>query len=90
MATLETMVLIPEYKAHYGSIPNYIDGAFVPSESSRILVVDNPATGKEIATVAMSTAAEVDEAARAAHTAFASGAACPRRCGCSSSTSSST
>ena len=71
MATLETMVLVPEYKAHYGSIPNYIDGAFVRSESSRILVVDNPATGKEIATVAMSTAAEVDEAARAAHAAFA-------------------
>ncbi|MHB0980552.1 MAG: CoA-acylating methylmalonate-semialdehyde dehydrogenase [Thermoleophilia bacterium] len=70
MATVEPVVLIPEYKAHYGSIPNYINGAFVQSESTRILTVDNPATGKEIATVAMSTAAEVDKAAQAAHAAF--------------------
>lgn len=64
------VVLVPEYKAHYGLVPNYINGKFVPSESSRILTVDNPATGKEIATVAMSTVGEVDAAAQAAHAAF--------------------
>jgi malonate-semialdehyde dehydrogenase (acetylating)/methylmalonate-semialdehyde dehydrogenase len=68
--TESPVVLIPEYKAHYGLVPNYIDGCFVPSESSRILAIDNPATGKEIATVAMSTAAEVDAAAQAAHAAY--------------------
>jgi len=68
--TQSPVVLIPEYKAQYGPVPNYINGRFVPSESGRILTVDNPATGREIATVAMSTAAEVDAAAQAAHAAY--------------------
>lgn len=71
MATASTpVVLIPEYKAHYGAIPNYIGGAFVQSESTRILPIENPATGKEIGSVALSTAAEVDKAAQAAQAAF--------------------
>lgn len=71
MATASTpIVLIPEYKAHYGAIPNYIAGSFEHSESTRSLAIENPATGREIGTVALSTAAEVDRAARAAHQAF--------------------
>ena len=67
---LEPIVLIPEYKAHYGHIPNYINGEFVPSKSDRSLVIENPATGREIGSVSMSTAAEVDAAAQAAQAAF--------------------
>ncbi len=70
MATTEPIVIIPEFKAHYGSIPNYINGEFVQSESTRILPIENPATGKEIGSVPLSTAAEVDKAAQAAQAAF--------------------
>jgi malonate-semialdehyde dehydrogenase (acetylating) / methylmalonate-semialdehyde dehydrogenase len=62
--------LIPEYRAHYGRIPNYVDGRFVPSESPRVMPIENPANGREIGSVPLSTAGEVDRAVRAAHTAF--------------------
>ena len=35
MTTNDHVVLIPEFKAHYGSIPNYINGQFPRSESGR-------------------------------------------------------
>jgi malonate-semialdehyde dehydrogenase (acetylating)/methylmalonate-semialdehyde dehydrogenase len=71
MAVGTPAVLIPEYKAHYGAVANYVDGGFVHSESTRVLPIENPATGAEIGTVALSTAAEVDAAVQAAQTAFA-------------------
>ncbi len=66
----QSIVLIPEYKAHHGTLANFVDGRWVESQSSRTLVVDNPATGQEIATVPLSDAGELDQAVRAADRAF--------------------
>ena len=65
------MAILPEVRQHYGRIKNYVDGAWVDSESQEALDILNPATGKSIGQVPLSTAAEVDEAVKAAHEAFA-------------------
>ena len=65
------VVVVPEYRPDYGAIPNFIGGAFVPSGSPRILPIENPATGRPIGSVALSTAGEVDIAVRTAQEAFA-------------------
>ncbi len=62
--------LLPEVKAQYGRVLNYIDGDFEPSESSRSLPVINPATGEPIAEVPMSTRDETIAAVDAAQEAF--------------------
>jgi len=62
--------LLPEVKAHYGRVENYIDGDFEPSESERSLPVINPATGVEIGEVPMSTRAETTAAIDAAQEAY--------------------
>lgn len=62
--------LIPEVEPHYGRIPNFVDGEFVDSESTRTQQVINPATAQEIATVPMSTADEATAAVDAAQEAF--------------------
>ena len=49
-----------------GVIDNFIGGEGVASTSGRSLPVSNPATGEVIATVPMSTAAELDHAVRVA------------------------
>jgi len=49
---------------------NYVDGRWMPSQSDRLLDVDNPATGQVIAQVPLSTAAEVGLAVGAAKEAF--------------------
>jgi malonate-semialdehyde dehydrogenase (acetylating)/methylmalonate-semialdehyde dehydrogenase len=49
---------------------NYINGEWKPSSASETLDVINPATAQAIATVALSPAAEVDEAVQKAQTAF--------------------
>jgi malonate-semialdehyde dehydrogenase (acetylating) / methylmalonate-semialdehyde dehydrogenase len=51
-------------------LKNYIGGEWVNSTSKTLLDVKNPATGEVMAQVPMSTAAEVDQAAKAAHQAF--------------------
>jgi malonate-semialdehyde dehydrogenase (acetylating)/methylmalonate-semialdehyde dehydrogenase len=51
-------------------LKNYVDGRWVPSQSDRLLDVDNPATGQVIAQVPLSTAAEVEQAVDAAREAF--------------------
>lgn len=51
-------------------VRNFIDGTWVTSQSSRTLPVYNPATHEILATVPLSTAAEVDQAVQAAHAAF--------------------
>lgn len=54
------------------TLNNYINGGWVGSETSEHLPVTNPATGETIASVPMSTGAEVDRAARAAQEAYLS------------------
>jgi len=49
---------------------NYIGGSWLASASTTCLDVINPATGEALASVPMSPAAEVDQAARAAANAF--------------------
>ncbi len=62
--------LLSEVKAHYGRVPNYVDGRFVQSKSYRVVPVINPATGAEIAEVPLSASAEVSAAVEAAQGAF--------------------
>jgi malonate-semialdehyde dehydrogenase (acetylating)/methylmalonate-semialdehyde dehydrogenase len=51
-------------------INNYIDGEWVPSDSTILEAVTNPATGQAIASVAYGTAGDVDRAVAAAREAF--------------------
>jgi len=53
-------------------VRNYVDGKWRVSPASDQLPVINPATGERIGTVPLSSAGEVDEAVRAAATAFPS------------------
>lgn len=66
----DSSTLLPEVKKHYGRVPNYVDGEWVTSESSRLLDVVNPATREVIAEVPLSTRAEAEEAIGAAVEAF--------------------
>ncbi|MFH1144607.1 MAG: CoA-acylating methylmalonate-semialdehyde dehydrogenase, partial [Candidatus Eisenbacteria bacterium] len=59
-----------EAAEHYGDVPNFIDGEFVPSTSRRMLDVINPATRAAVARVPLSPASEVDAAVTAAARAF--------------------
>jgi malonate-semialdehyde dehydrogenase (acetylating) / methylmalonate-semialdehyde dehydrogenase len=52
------------------SLDNYIGGAWAPSASAERLDVTDPATGETIATVPLSTAAELDSAVAAARAAL--------------------
>ncbi len=52
-------------------VQNYIGGHWVESTARDCLDVPNPATGESLATVPLSPAEEVDQAARAAAAAFA-------------------
>jgi malonate-semialdehyde dehydrogenase (acetylating)/methylmalonate-semialdehyde dehydrogenase len=52
------------------TIRNYINGAFTEAEASAHLDVRNPATQELLGRVPLSTAAEVDKAAKAARAAF--------------------
>jgi malonate-semialdehyde dehydrogenase (acetylating)/methylmalonate-semialdehyde dehydrogenase len=54
----------------FGTLKNYVDGEWVESQSSELLDVTNPATGKAIAKVPLSTAEEVKQAVAAAKAAF--------------------
>jgi malonate-semialdehyde dehydrogenase (acetylating)/methylmalonate-semialdehyde dehydrogenase len=53
-----------------GTVQNYVDGRWVPSESGDGQVVINPATGETLASVPFSTEAEIDETIAAADAAF--------------------
>ena len=54
----------------FGRVKNYIDGEWVASKSENIMVNKDPATGKVLSEVAMSTKDEVDQAVKSAHEAF--------------------
>ncbi|MSO48036.1 MAG: aldehyde dehydrogenase family protein, partial [Thermoleophilia bacterium] len=51
-------------------LPNYINGGWVPSTSSELLDISNPATGEVLAQVPLSGANDVDAAVQAARAAF--------------------
>ena len=51
-------------------IDNYINGTFVPPSTNEYLDVFNPATGAKIASVAVSSAADVDQIVAAAKAAL--------------------
>ena len=63
-------------------LPNYINGGWVPSTSSELMDITNPATGEVFDSVTTASAADVAEAVAAA--IAARGAACradvPVRC----------
>ncbi|WP_445493912.1 CoA-acylating methylmalonate-semialdehyde dehydrogenase [Photorhabdus sp. SF281] len=51
-------------------VKNYVSGQLIPSHSVRFSPVFNPATGKQIRQVALSTAHEVEQAIETAHQAY--------------------
>src|SRR5215470_3401981 len=55
---------------HDGQLLNYIGGKWKRSRTSEFLDVRNPATTQAMVRVPLSPSAEVDEAVRAAQTAF--------------------
>lgn len=59
------------YMIQDGQLLNYIGGSWKRSQSGVFLDVENPATAETIVRVPLSTREDVDEAARAAQTAFA-------------------
>src|SRR5579871_2192325 len=54
-----------------GQLLNYVGGKWQRSRASEFLDVHNPATAETLVRVPLTSAAEVDEAVQAAHTAFA-------------------
>ncbi len=54
----------------YGTLKNYVNGEWVPSQSGDLLEVRNPATGELVARVPLSTEDEVNRAVAAAKAAF--------------------
>ncbi len=59
------------------SIPNFIGGKWVDSRGTESLPITNPATGQPLGRTPLSTAADVDDAVRAAHAAFPAWRATP-------------
>ena len=66
----ETRSTLLEVKQYYGRVQNYIDGEWVDSSTDNWLDVQEPASGRVIAEVPLSTAAEVNAAVAAAQSAF--------------------
>ena len=64
------MAILDEPIKEVLKLKNYMNGEWVESESDQILDVVNPATGKTLAKVPMSTKEEVDAAVAAAKEAF--------------------
>ena len=62
--------LLTQANERYGRLPNYVNGEFVESSSSRVLDVINPATAQAIAEVPLATRDEVAAAVTAADGAF--------------------
>ncbi len=57
---------LAEVKSHYGDLQNYVDGAWRSPEAAEWLDDPNPATGRVIARVPLSTKEDVDVAVQAA------------------------
>jgi malonate-semialdehyde dehydrogenase (acetylating) / methylmalonate-semialdehyde dehydrogenase len=58
--------VLPEVKAHYGDLKNYVGGGWRTPQTTEWLEDPNPATGHRIARVPLSTKEDVDDAVQAA------------------------
>src|SRR3989442_7888238 len=58
--------LLPEVKSHYGDLQNYVGGAWRTPQATEWLEDTNPATGRVIARVPLSTRHDVDAAVQEA------------------------
>src|SRR2546421_10064752 len=58
--------LLPEVKSHYGDLKNYVGGGWRAAEATEWLEGTNPATGRIIARVPLSTKDDVDAAVQEA------------------------
>src|SRR5207245_11486162 len=58
--------LLPEVKSHYGDLKNYVGGGWRAAEATDWLEDTNPATGRIIARVPLSTKDDVDAAVQEA------------------------
>jgi malonate-semialdehyde dehydrogenase (acetylating) / methylmalonate-semialdehyde dehydrogenase len=65
-----TFNLLKPLKEDYGTIKNFVDGEWVAPRTERFLDVTDPATGKVIGRVPLTTRAETDAAIGKAHDAF--------------------
>ena len=54
-------------------IKNYINGEWVDSKSGKTFDVEDPATGKKLATCSAGNSKDIDSAVKSARTAFDSG-----------------
>src|SRR5258707_12585231 len=81
--TMNTQTLVPDTGPHRLAAAigghNLIDGRLVRAESGRTFPVVNPATGREIASAALSDAADIDRAVGVAARAQIAWAAMPAR-----------
>ena len=68
----ESQSTLLEVKQYYGRVQNYINGEWVESSTDNWLDVQEPASGRVIAEVPLSTAPEVNAAVAAAQSAFKS------------------
>ena len=66
----KSATLLPEVQRDYGSLKNFIDGAWVDSTATEWLEDTNPATGERIARVPLSPREDVDAAVQAARAAW--------------------
>ncbi|HIH00949.1 TPA: aldehyde dehydrogenase family protein, partial [Thermoplasmata archaeon] len=64
------MALLPEVKADYGKLKNFVNGEWVESTTSKYLDIENPSTAKSIGQVPMTTADETKAAIEAAQDAW--------------------
>ncbi|MGD1012599.1 MAG: CoA-acylating methylmalonate-semialdehyde dehydrogenase, partial [Acidimicrobiales bacterium] len=62
--------LLEPLKHDYGTVRNFINGEWVSPKTDRYLDIENPADGKSIGKVPLSTAAETNKAIQAAQDAF--------------------
>src|SRR5207245_2210490 len=58
--------LLPEVKSHYGDLKNYVGGGWRAAEATEWLEDTNPATGRIIARVPLSTKDDIDAAVQEA------------------------
>jgi malonate-semialdehyde dehydrogenase (acetylating)/methylmalonate-semialdehyde dehydrogenase len=73
----DTLERTGKQKRQAAALKNFIGGKPVDSLATSLLPVTNPSTGEEIASVPLSTAADVDAAVRAAAAAFPAWSATP-------------
>lgn len=69
---IESMALLPEVKADYGKLKNFVNGEWVESTTSKYLDIENPSTAKPIGKVPMTTVDETKAAIEAAQEAWQS------------------